>query len=178
MGNTFHRWMRSKTARRALVGLLAGLALVLVAGQLLGWWPAVLDSLRGTAGVQGVPASQVTLASFSGEVVGSQVTILWATETEINNQGFNLYRSGPPGQPFVRINGDLIPSQAQGGPGGAAYQFGDTPPETGTIEYRLESLDGQGLTIYLGAVTVELSAPNSPPQSVFSQRLFLPLIQR
>lgn len=178
MGSSFRRWMRSKTTRRALVGLLVGLALVLIAGQLLGWWPAILDSLRGTAGVQGVNPSQVTLAYFGGEASGSQATLLWETEIEINNQGFNLYRSPQAGEPFIQINGDLIPSQAQGGPSGATYQFVDLPPTPGTIQYRLESVDGQGLTIYLGDTTVELSLPSSPPQPGMAQRLFLPLVRR
>jgi hypothetical protein len=178
MGNSLRHWMRSKPARRALGGLLVLLALILVAGQLLGWWPAVLDSLRGTAGVEGVQPSQVTLAYFSGEAAGSQVTLQWATEIEIGNQGFNLYRSGQAGEPFIQINSDLIPSQAQGGPAGTTYQFADTPSTAGTVEYRLESVDGQGLTTYLGATTVEVSLPSSPPQAGISQRLFLPLIRR
>jgi len=178
MGSSFRRWIRSRTTRRALAGLLVGLALILVAGQLLGWWPAVLDSLRGTAGVQGVIPSEVTLSYFTGQAGGSQAMLLWETGTEINNQGFNLYRSGQPGEPFVPINNELIPSLAQGGPAGATYQFVDTPPAAGTIEYRLESVDGQGLTNYLGATAVELAMPSSPPQPGMAQRLFLPLVRR
>ena len=178
MGNRWTRWLRSKAGKGALAGLFAVLLIVLVAGQLLGWWPALADVLRGTAGVQGVQPSQVVLTYFGGEAATSQVTAFWETEIEVNNQGFNLYRSEPATGAFVQLNSDLIASQAQGGPAGASYQFVDPAPPGGAVEYRLESLDAQGMTTYLGATIVEVDQPDVPPQSPTTHRLFLPLIRR
>ncbi len=171
------RWARTRTGRRAIAGILALSLVVLVAGLLLGWWPMLADSLRGTAGSQGVLPSQVVVTSFTAALVNDQVVLQWETESEVNNAGFNLYRSEQPGAPFVPVNGELIPSQAVES-GGALYQLTEAPPAKGlTLEYRLESVDSQSLPTYHAATTVEIPAGSTPPQSGLPHQLFLPFIR-
>ena len=51
------------------------------------------------------------------------VTLIWVTETEIDNAGFNIYRAGADGE-FVKINAEMIPAQGTAA-SGATYQFVD-----------------------------------------------------
>jgi hypothetical protein len=39
----------------------------------------------------------VVLTVFTAQVEGDHVLVTWETASEINNQGFNLYRSVAPG---------------------------------------------------------------------------------
>ena len=55
----------------------------------------------------------VELASFSAEPQGSTVLVSWETATEMDNLGFNLYRSKAGGE-RVQLNDWLIASQSQG----------------------------------------------------------------
>ena len=54
----------------------------------------------------------VELASFRGkyDVAQKSITLTWRTETEVNNLGFNIYRSEKEEGPFIKINKSLIPS--------------------------------------------------------------------
>lgn len=70
-----------------------------------------------------------------------QIKLSWATSAEIDNVGFNLYRS-----PSVSLGKALkihtIP--AGGGTGGHTYSFTDTPPGDGPWWYWLADIDTKG----------------------------------
>ena len=52
------------------------------------------------------------------------MTVTWATASEIDNAGFNIYRSTEENGTYTKINSGLIP--AKGSPSGSAtYQFTD-----------------------------------------------------
>ncbi len=53
MSRRFSRWLTSKTGTRTLAAILAVVVVVAVAGAVFGWWAAILDLLRGTAGPAG-----------------------------------------------------------------------------------------------------------------------------
>ena len=59
----------------------------------------------------------VTLADFGAVQQGDAVVVTWETTTELENQGFNLYRGASPAGPDRQINETLIPSQAPGSSG-------------------------------------------------------------
>ncbi|MCB0004133.1 MAG: choice-of-anchor K domain-containing protein, partial [Anaerolineae bacterium] len=65
----------------------------------------------------------VTLASFEATGQTDRVMITWETVSELQNAGFNLYRSANNYQVGERVNAELIPSQAPGSAQGSAYQF-------------------------------------------------------
>jgi len=50
MSRGFSRWIRSKAGMGTLVSVLAVLLLLVVAGQLMGWWVSLGDMITGTAG--------------------------------------------------------------------------------------------------------------------------------
>jgi len=70
-------------------------------------------------------ATLVTLSSF--EVcplfIGS-MAVFWATESEVDNAGFNLYGADSPGGPWVQINTGLIPAKGSATRGGAVCVSG------------------------------------------------------
>ncbi len=109
------------------------------------------------------PVLAVTLADFYAEQEGDHIRITWATVTEMDNAGFNLYRSTSPGVLGERLNAALIPAQAPGSTLGFTYTFDDFSVTPGqTYWYTLEDVDFSGLTTRHGPVSaVVVVAPTS-----------------
>lgn len=108
--------------------------------------------------------ASVELTSFRAEISSQAVTIIWETQSELDNLGFNVYRAERATPIFsdlsaderVRINSGVIPSQ--GGVTAHTYSLSDTQvrPEV-TYYYWLEDLDNQGGAGYHGPLRVALS---------------------
>ena len=99
----------------------------------------------------------VELASFSAEPQGRDVLVSWETASEIDNVGFNVYRSEAGGE-RTRLNAWLIPSQNPGSTAGSSYQFVDRSAEPDTAyEYWLEDIDMSGAAAINGPLTVQTS---------------------
>jgi hypothetical protein len=113
------------------------IALVLLAGALV--WAALVRPNGARAAVG--------LISFDVEEVEEGIRVTWETGSEVNNLGFNLYRSVTPGSQGALL--DFFP--AAGGVGGAQYEYLDTDmlPDT-TYYYTLEALDVNGTGQYFG----------------------------
>jgi hypothetical protein len=179
MAVRIRRWLRSRSGVRIIAATLALLAFAAILGQLLGWWPAVLDRLQGTAGTEGVLPSQVQLAYFTASATNNQVLLAWKSEIETYNQGFNLYRAEAGIPAFTRVNADLIPSQATEVITSAVYEFTDTSVSAGvTYDYYIESIDMQALPTQHGSATVQVPQNGTGPSSDYSERVFLPFIRR
>jgi hypothetical protein len=162
------RWLRGKTGKRALVGFLILFFAVAVVGQLLGWWSGILRSLQGTI----IPTKVVT-NSFEAAVLNGEVVLTWETEIEQNIQGFDIYRHE--GGPFIRVNQDLIPSQASDESTGASYSFVDGNVVAGTeYTYWIESVDRYGFRENQGNLVIEVQYLEPGPTP--SESIFLPLI--
>jgi len=56
----------------------------------------------------------VTLAHFAAETDAEGVRVTWETASEIDNLGFNLYRSASADGPYAQLNASLIPVQYPG----------------------------------------------------------------
>jgi len=99
----------------------------------------------------------VELSYFRAKPLDSAVLLEWATETELDNEGFNvLRRDGEDGQ-YVRINAYLIPARGQAG-FGAEYSYTDYDVENGvTYYYLLEDIDFFGKSTLHGPI---LATPN------------------
>ncbi len=65
----------------------------------------------------------VELASFGATAQSSAILLEWETATELDNLGFNVYRSGAALGERVQLNGALIPAQNPGTPLGATYRL-------------------------------------------------------
>ena len=73
------------------------------------------------------------------------VAITWETASEVNTQGFNLYRAdGTNGTDFVQVNDQLIPSR--GDPlTGASYEVLDEDTRPGNLyTYQIEEVEWDG----------------------------------
>lgn len=120
---------------------------------------SILRSLAGTE-VAVEAALAVTLASFETTAQADHVRVLWETVSEIDNQGFNLYRAGSPAAPQTLLA--FIPSQAPGSGQGASYQWLDTDVVAGeTYYYWLEAIDLAGHTSLHGPVSVTFQSPTA-----------------
>ncbi|MFC1591059.1 SBBP repeat-containing protein [Thermodesulfobacteriota bacterium] len=94
----------------------------------------------------------VTLSSLEVVPANGEVVIKWSTDTEIDNAGFNIYRSEGGGE-YEQINDGLIP--AEGSPtAGATYEFIDGDVQNRTeYSYKLEDIDLNGTATQHGAVS-------------------------
>jgi hypothetical protein len=103
----------------------------------------------------GAPTA-VTLASFTATLQEGDVLIVWETAVEIDNVGFNLYRSTSPDGPYLRLNQSLIPSRMPGSIFGAVYTWLDENALPGTVYYyRLEDIGVKGQRTHHGPLEVQ-----------------------
>jgi len=97
----------------------------------------------------------VELSSFSANVSNGNVLLNWTTETEINNQGFEIQRRNTDGQ-FVTIgnvqgNGTTTERKQ--------YAYTDAGMETGNYYYRLKQIDFSGAYEFSNEIFVDVNAP-------------------
>jgi hypothetical protein len=95
----------------------------------------------------------IKLSSFTAIPGSGKIILAWSTEAEIDNAGFNLYRSESESGAYSKINGSLIP--ARGTPArGASYSFIDTDAKNRrTYYYKLEDIDLSGKSTMHGPVS-------------------------
>ncbi len=120
-------------------------------------WHRAIDAVRLTRGIYyghstdlGTPGYRrgkplpVELSQFSAKFVKDAVVINWTTESELNNAGFNIFRSTSPTKNFHRINAELI--QGAGTTGKRTkYEFVDkTAKPNVSYYYRIEDVDLSG----------------------------------
>jgi hypothetical protein len=115
----------------------------------------------------------VKLARLEAMPAGSAMGIEWESTSEVDNLGFNLYRSdGAADAGRLRLNEDLIPSQAPGSASGAVYKWLDesVKPETSYL-YWLEDVDNLGVATLHGPVMATAAKASG-------YYVYLPLIGR
>jgi len=119
------------------------------------WVNTFCDKESAAAGQVGCTQAplRVSLLALDATVAGRSVVLEWSTASELNNEGFNLYRSEAEDGEYVKINQALIP--AQGNPStGASYSFVDTDVRPGrTYYYKLEDVDTSGNSTFHGPVS-------------------------
>ncbi|MEA3335321.1 MAG: SdrD B-like domain-containing protein [Chloroflexota bacterium] len=101
----------------------------------------------------------VAMAQFEAVAEGNVVSVSWETVSEVDNVGFNLYRSDAAGAPSELLA--FVPSAAPGGQG-AFYRWQDAGVSAGnSYYYWLEDVDVTGATGLHGPVSVDLMAPTA-----------------
>jgi hypothetical protein len=134
---------------------------------LVGLGPAAITDVNDPTGSGGVgevedmkteAPTAVDLASFTARAEGGAILVEWATASEIDNLGFNLYRSVLPDGPRAKLNSELLPSQLPpGSPLGAEYAYLDADVQAGPLyDYWLEALDLSGQATIHGPVRAGL----------------------
>ena len=87
----------------------------------------------------------IDLASFGAARQRNGILVSWETANELDNLGFNLYRSAWRNGNRAKVNGRLIASVAPGSATGATYTFLDESAAPGrSYYYWLEALDLSG----------------------------------
>ena len=103
----------------------------------------------GTPGYRRGKPLPVELSQFSAKLVTDEVVISWTTESELNNAGFNIFRSTSRTKNFRRINAKLIQGAGTTGQRNT-YQFIDkTAKPDVAYYYRLEEVDLSGTRVFL-----------------------------
>lgn len=97
----------------------------------------------------------IRLDAFDAKASRGKVSLSWATGAEIDNAGFNLYRSTSADGQRVRVNNAMISAQA-GAASGASYRATDAPGY-GTFYYWLEDVSTGGSATLHGPVKVTLA---------------------
>jgi hypothetical protein len=86
----------------------------------------------------------IKLSSFIATPKAGKVVLQWDTESEIDNDGFNLYRSDAENGNYIKINTTLITVKGSSTQG-ASYEFTDTDVQNRkTYYYKLEDIDLNG----------------------------------
>jgi hypothetical protein len=99
-------------------------------------------------------ALPIQLASFVGSYVGNNAKLEWSTVSELNNYGFNVQRLNNTTNNFETVGfvaGKSTTLEPQ------SYSFVDENA-SGSVEYRLEQIDNNGLKNYFGPIMLN---PNS-----------------
>ncbi|MCX5905262.1 MAG: hypothetical protein NTV89_17730 [Proteobacteria bacterium] len=97
--------------------------------------------------------TNIELQTFVAEAGVSVVTLFWETGSEIDNAGFNIYRSESENGNYSKINSSLIPAQGSSTQG-ASYEFTDTNVKNRTTHfYKLEDIDLNGTATMHGPVS-------------------------
>ncbi len=103
----------------------------------------------------------VTLAAFEATAQPDHILVNWETVSELNNAGFNLYRSLDGEWGSAALLG-FVPSQAPGSTQGAAYAWQDVDVAAGqTAWYWLEDVDLGGVATLHGPVSATMLAPTA-----------------
>jgi hypothetical protein len=98
-------------------------------------------------------ATLINLASFTATPKAGKVILQWSTESEIDNAGFNLYRSESENGEYIKINTSIIPAKGSSTQG-ASYEFVDSNVQNRkTYCYKLEDIDLKGTSTMHGPVS-------------------------
>ncbi len=99
----------------------------------------------------------VQLSAFSADLDFNRVTLKWITSSELQNEGFNLYKRSAPGDDWNRVNPQLIAGQGNTS-SETSYEFVDQSVAAGQkYEYLLESISYAGVRV--AEQTLEVTVP-------------------
>ena len=100
----------------------------------------------------------VAVANFQATAQRDGIQVAWESASEIDNLGFNLYRSAEPAAPQDFLA--FVPSQAPGSSQGFAYDWLDSDVASGqTYHYWLEAVDLMGSSARYGPVSATFQTP-------------------
>ena len=110
----------------------------------------------------------VKLASFEAALVGNKVTITWTTATELNSNHFEVERSRD-GKNFVKSG---VVSAIGNSSSSNHYTYSDNVSAlSGTIYYRLKSVDRNGSFSYSSIKAIDLKLTKSSVTNVYPNPL-------
>ncbi len=100
------------------------------------------------------PPTLVDLIYFKATPSSNTVTLEWQTDMEIDNAGFNIWRSLQENGEYKKINEELIPAEGSG----TTYTFTDTDVAVAkTYYYKLEDIDLHGVGTFHDPVSATIN---------------------
>lgn len=127
-------------------------------------WGELSGTISGALLSNSDASLPVELSYFTVIASNGQVALRWITESEIENLGFNIYRSLNPNIQFSIINDNLIPG-AGNSSSRHEYEYADKDLINGiTYWYKLEDVDYSGNTELHGPVSAMPSANAAPSE--------------
>jgi hypothetical protein len=106
----------------------------------------------------------VVLATFTAQFVNEDLTIFWATHSEVNNSGWNVYRSTEDSYDTAeKLNSNMI--QGMGTSYELTeYEFVDATEVQNhtTYYYWLESVDYAGHSAFYGSISIDVEQQDNP----------------
>jgi len=82
-----------------------------------------------------------------------KVTLIWLTESEIDNQGFNIYRGETEDEEYEKINEQLIAARGSATAGAVYTITDDGLTNRKTYYYKIEDVDNSGFSTFHGPVS-------------------------
>jgi len=105
----------------------------------------------------------IELDRFSAVAKGNHITVTWYTLSEIDNAGFNIWRSEAEDGTYTRINPGIIEAKGDAS-SSAEYSCRDNTAIPGvTYYYKLEDIDTRGVSTFHGPVSAMTHIPVKPP---------------
>ena len=105
------------------------------------------------------PPTAIKLIEFRAKKAKTGAVILkWRTATEVDNAGFNIYRSEEGDGNYLQVNNAIIPAKGSATLG-AQYRYEDTP-DKGRYYYKLEDVDYHGERTMHGPVKLKDTTKN------------------
>ncbi len=109
-------------------------------------------------GTSAPTALPVELTSFSVNFIGGNVVLRWATETEVNNYGFEIERAS---NSFISDWEKVGFVQGYGNSNSPKeYSFIDIPNAGTKFQYRLKQIDNDGKYAYSSVINIEIKVLN------------------
>ena len=99
------------------------------------------------------PITLIDLALFEATPVNREVVVIWVTASEIDNVGFNLYRSESEIGGYVQLNSSIILAEGDSTQG-ETYEYVDYDVKNRkTYYYMLEDIDLYGISTFHGPIS-------------------------
>ncbi|MBN2280927.1 MAG: endonuclease [Candidatus Marinimicrobia bacterium] len=118
-------------------------------------WSGPMAQTFGSANAGGDQSLPVELSQFTATWEKATVLLKWRTESEINNLGFNIYRSANDEENYRKLNITLIEGA---GNSSEAYDYAYTDSDIipgNRYAYKIEDVSSNGQTEMHGPVTVQ-----------------------
>ena len=139
-------------------------------GQIVDQPLAALDTFAIHEGSRIDIPTSTNIALFDARGEDDMISVTWATVSEEELAGFNLYRSLDPSELGQRLTDVPITPQNPGQPLGASYEWIDATVEPDTTYYYwLEVLDTDGSVAIHGPVSASLIPPTAVTLSQFTE---------
>ena len=120
---------------------------------------------QGYVGTLSDASLPVQVSTYQAMATDQGVNLMWSTQSEVRNAGFNVLRQDP-GTPYFKLIAGYLGNDSLRGLGtsttGRSYSFTDTKVQSGlTYQYKLQSVSLNGIIGDIGSLFVTVKVPES-----------------